>query len=401
MLRRNRGVASREGGVESGRVTSFSIRARNFRVLKHLDWSPAGVCLLSGANGAGKTSVLDVLMFLRVLFERGHEAAFGVAGPRYFRSVDVSEDDPVEVELQVGDFLWKLRFPMAAAGLKDSFGEELIHDGRQVLRAAMFEQTWTLGEERLPLDEVRCCAKVLFDRGDTEWMKPFVDAIRGIDVFKSYALNQVQRAEALMPRPQALTRSLNRTGRNLWSVLAFWKAARVLSGLRFEWVMEEARKAFPGLISTIEFDGDFPLIYPPGAADPETALPPERVADGLLTGLLHLTAVAGARKGAIIAVDEMENQLHPAAIRHLLSAMRRRAEAEDLTIILTTHSPVVMNEFRDDLDQVFVLDRSATTDEFPVRVTDLHSEEWLAQARLGALYDQLAFGAPLKPPPQS
>src|SRR6185369_13240532 len=136
---------------------------------------------------------------------------------------------------------------------------------------------------------------------------------------------------------------------------------------------------------------------PPGAADPEIALPPERAADGLLTGLLHLTAVAGARRGALVAFDEVENQLHPHAIRSLFAAMRRRAEEQDLTIIITTHSPVVMNEFRDDLEQVFVLDRSTNSNEFPVRVTDLHSEEWLAQAKLGTLYDQLAFGAPPKP----
>jgi hypothetical protein len=371
-------------------VTVLRIQARNFRVLKRLDWSPAGVCLLSGANGAGKTSVLDVLLFLRVLFERGHEAAFGVVGARYFRSVDVPEDEPVELELAVGDIAWKLRFPMAAAGIKDTFGEELLHKGNQILRATMFEQTWLLGEERQPLDEVRCCAKVLWDRGNAEWMAPFVDAIMGISIFKSYWLNQIQRSEMVAPRPHYL----HGTGKNLWSVLASWKAAQIKTEGRFEWVMAEARKAFPGLISTVEFDNGFPLLFPPGAADLESALPPERAADGLLTGLLHLTAIAGARRGSLVALDEMENRLHPHAIRLLLAAMRQRAEEQDLTIIVTTHSPVVMNEFRDDLEQVFVLDRSRTSSEFPVRVTDLHSEEWLAQAKLGTLYDRLAFGAP-------
>lgn len=158
-------------------VTNLRIQARNFRVLKHLDWSPAGVCLLSGANGAGKTSVLDMLLCLRVLFERGQEAAFSVVDARYFRNVDVPEDEPVEFELQVGDIVWKLRFPMAAAGIKDTFGEELFRDGKQILRAAMFEQSWVLEVERLPLDDVRCCARVLWDRGNADWMASFVDAL--------------------------------------------------------------------------------------------------------------------------------------------------------------------------------------------------------------------------------
>ena len=50
-------------------MTRFTIKAQNFRVLERLDWSPAGVCLLSGANGAGKSTVLDALLFLRTLFE--------------------------------------------------------------------------------------------------------------------------------------------------------------------------------------------------------------------------------------------------------------------------------------------------------------------------------------------
>lgn len=349
------------------------------------------MCLLSGANGAGKTSVLDALSFLRLLFERGHEAAFSVVGARYFRSVGVPEDEPVEFELQVGETVWKLRFPMAAAGIKDTFGEELFHGGKLILRAAMFEQSWSLGDERLPIDQVRCCAKVLWDRGNAEWMAPFVDAIAGISVFKSYWINQVQRSEVINPLRASY---LHASGRNLWSVLAGWKAARLRTEGRFDWVMEQASKAFPGLISTVEFENGFPLIFPRGAADVESALPPERAADGLLTGLLHLTAVACARPGTVIAFDEVENRLHPYAIRLLLRAMRKRAEESDLTIVVTTHSPVVMNEFRDALEQVFVLERQEASGEFPVRVTELHTEEWLAQAKLGTLYDRLAFGAP-------
>jgi hypothetical protein len=61
--------------------------------------------------------------------------------------------------------------------------------------------------------------------------------------------------------------------------------------------------------------------------------------------------------------------------------MRRRSEEQDFTIILTTRSPVVMNEFRDEPEQVFVLDRSDPSRALPVVMTDLHSEEWLAQSK--------------------
>ena len=194
----------------------FTIQAQNFRVLERLEWSPTGFCLLSGANGTGKSTVLDALRFLRTLFERGQEAAFLKVDARYFRNVDVPESEPVVFELRVDDLVWKLRFPMAAAGIKDTFGEELHRAGQLVLRADMFGQGWQLGEERLALDQVRCCAKVLWDRGDATWMKPLVDVVTGIRVYESYELGKVKRSESV----ELGRYSLRTDGANLWSILA-------------------------------------------------------------------------------------------------------------------------------------------------------------------------------------
>src|SRR6266542_1881882 len=52
--------------------------------------------------------------------------------------------------------------------------------------------------------------------------------------------------------------------------------------------------------------------------------------DGWITGLLHLTAVAGAPKGSLIAIDDFGNDLHPYAIRKLTEAFREWAEERDL-----------------------------------------------------------------------
>ena len=371
-------------------MPQFTLRVRDFRVHERLDWSPAGVCILAGANGAGKSTTLDAFKFLRGLFRQGAEAAFGAVDGVAFRRWGADPEVPVEFTLEVGELVWKLRFPMSAQGVKGTYGEELHRGGQVVLRAAMFQDGWYLGRDLQPLDEQRCCARVLWDRGSEGWMQPLVDVLEGIRVYDTYWLNQVKQVTVV----GAGDSYLHGTGRNLWSVLANWKGSPLRYRGQFDWVLAEARRAFPDLIGTIEFDRGLPYLFRPGATDPAEGLLPNRAADGLLTGLLHLTAVAGARPGSILAFDEVENQLHPHAIRSLTAAMRQQADERGLTIILTTHSPVVLNQFRDEPEQVYVLGHGVADLDVPAPMTALHSEEWLAQAKLGSLYERLAFGAP-------
>ena len=375
-------------------MSYFTLRIHNFRRIERFEWSPDGVCILSGANGAGKSTALDAFRFLRVLFEQGHESAFRAVGGNAFRRLDADPDAPVEFSLKVGDIKWNLFFPMSTHGLKGAYGEELFHKDRIELRSAMFEEGWFLGAERQPFDEEekRCYAKVLWDRGTAIWMRPLVQLIEGIRIYESYWLNQVKGNGVFSDTTAPYF--LHGTGRNLWPVLENWKGSPLRYHGQFEWVMAEARRAFPDLIGTIEFDRGLPYLYRPGATDPAEGLAPVRAADGLLTGLLHLTAIAGAKSGSLVAFDEVENQLHPHAIRSLLGAMRWQAEKRDLTIVLTTHSPVVLNQFREEPEQVFVLSHDAPGLPIPARMTDLHNEEWIAQAKLGTLYEKLAFGSP-------
>ena len=369
----------------------FTLRVRDFRVLERLDWSPEGVCVLSGCNGAGKSTTLDAFRFLRELFSRGTESAFVSVDGGAFKRLAADNETPVEISLEVGDLTWKLRFPMSDRGVKGTYGEELHRGDQVVLRAAMLQDVWYLGQEKQPIDEQRCCVKVLWDRERPDWMKPLVELLEEIRIFGAYRLDQVKRVEQ-----SKTTRSfLQGDGRNLWSVLANWKAAPLINHGQFEWVMAEVRRAFPGIIRTIEFDQGFTYIFQHDSTDPAEGLSPNRAADGVLTGLLHLTAVAGAKNGSLLAFDEIENQMHPHAIRSVIAAMRRQAEERDLTIVLTTHSPVVLNQFRAEPEQVYVLGHGKPDLNTPARMTDLHDEIWLAQDDLGSFYERLAFAAPV------
>jgi predicted ATPase len=368
----------------------WTLVLRNFRVIRNFSWSPGtGVCLLAGPNGSGKTTTLDALSFLKALFTRGHEIAFNTVGGEFFRSIHAEEGDPTSFELKAGDVKWRLKFPMSSSGLMGTFGEELWHGQDLILQTKMFEDKWKLGGVPQEFEDSRCCAKLFWDRGTPEWMRPFVNLLSDFRIHKSPWLNQVHERDASNSHTY-----LHPTGKNLWAVLANWKAAQIRYGKQFDWVMGCMSRAFPDITGVIEFDRGIPIIYGPGSVDVEHGLPSARMADGFLTGLIHLTATAGARSGSTIAFDEVENQLHPHALRSILASMRERAEAQGLTIILTTHSPVVMNTFKGQESKFYVLDKRSSN-VVPVALNELHNPDWLEHFSLGDLYEGEQFGAPL------
>jgi len=254
----------------------------------------------------------------------------------------------------------------------------------------MFKQEWEYRGTPRKFDDRRCCTRFVWDHEEPEWLRPMVDLLEDIRIYEVYRLDVIRQ-----PAQEDDTGVyLHPTGRNLWTVLNTWKSSPRLYMDRFAWVVSAMRRAFPDVFGDLEFDGLTPhgLIFPPHGGSAADGLPAHLEADGVLTGLLHLTAIAGAVPGSIIAIDEMENQLHPFAIRSLVDSMREIADLNSLTILLTTHSPVLMNAFEDHEDQLYVLEPGQAT--LPVALSDLHDPAWFTSFSLGRRYERGDFGAP-------
>lgn len=69
-------------------------------------------------------------------------------------------------------------------------------------------------------------------------------------------------------------------------------------------------------------------------------------------------AMAG---GSIIAIDELEHGLEPHRLAHALRYLKRRAEAEELQVILTTHSPITVETLAAEDLAVVRIDSETTT----------------------------------------
>lgn len=86
---------------------AFTLTVRNFRGLRHIEWSPSGVCALVGPNGSGKTTLIDVLQLLQDTKSRGFSKAIEEHGGAYaLRHFAAREDEPVTFGLQAGETTW-------------------------------------------------------------------------------------------------------------------------------------------------------------------------------------------------------------------------------------------------------------------------------------------------------
>ncbi len=193
--------------------------------------------------------------------------------------------------------------------------------------------------------------------------------------------------------PAGAESALDATGRNAFSVLRNWRAGDRDHAERDRFVRSALEEAFPDAFADYDFTAVGPVVfarfYAPGRREPTF---PALTAHGILVGLLHLAAVASTPDGGIVAIDEPENGLHPRAIQRIVGAVRDWADQHDLTVLLATHSPVLIDEFKRDPEHLFVMEPGHDT--LPVRLDEVRDRDWLAQFSLGDLYKHGDFGAP-------
>lgn len=368
---------------------AITLETRNYRALRRTNWTPSGVCVVVGPNGAGKTTLLTLLEFLRNAYLRSAPSAVDQIGGVYgLRSWGVPEDEPVFVAISVGELRWELQLTARGPTLSERLGEQVTQGDEVVLsRAALSQRLIYRGEERpIAEREERLGIRIVADTDHPEELGPLIRALTGTRVYRSYNLWGLQTNGSR----QSGDLYLHPTGQNAFAVLRNWRDRRDLKP-QYEFVVNRLRSAFPEVFSDLDFHVagltiTVDLIDPKSNQPCPLALAP----DGWITGLLHLTAVAGASEGTLIAIDDFGNDLHPYAIRKLTEAFRDWAEERNLIVCLASHSPVLLDEFREQPESVFVMEHGR--EDRPVSLTELYDSDWLSRFSLGRLYEHGEFG---------
>jgi predicted ATPase len=390
--------------------------AENYRCIARADWTQEpGVSLLVGPNGSGKTTLLDIPALLRDALEKGTSAAIDEhGGPGNIVNLRTGSAEVAHVSVEVGDQKWSLALRPRGAQLGISqrllVGDKQIQE-RHVPSFGSFTTTYAFPTGRaiapdteqsaLPLGPTEL---VLVEPSDSSSPEPKAVAERSsaIDLLaeslRGYLVHGGYFVRGLRVNGSRMSSDLrvDRDGANAFSVLRNWRDARATEP-RWNFVIKALGDAFPESFEGLGFESAGQTVaaqlYMPGLKEPIAAY---FAPDGVLTGLLHLAAVASVPDGGAIAIDEFENALHPYAIRALLEHTRAWADEHRLSVTLATHSPVLIDQFKEEPSRVLVMEQGVES--VPVSIDKLRDPEWLAHFSLGDLYSTEEFGAQGHPP---
>jgi predicted ATPase len=362
---------------------AFRLQVRNYRGLRAVDWSPEGVCALVGANGSGKTTLLDVPSLLGDTIERGIVWALEAhGGIEHARNMEAAPADPHGFVVTLDEASWHLAPVLTGAGFRP---EELVTHRDTVLgrREAGGDTAW-LGGEQVAVRDALAFGMALTSHDE---LMPLAHLLTEYRLYGQYDLVGLRRSGS----PDSSQRRLEPRGANVFSVLRNWRDKRADHD-RYNFVVEGLREMFPDFFEDLDFSKAAQVVgadvHLKRGRTHSASLGP----DGWFVALLHLTAMASTDRGEVIAIDEPENALHPFAIKVLLDRMRAWSRQRSVTVLLATHSPVIINAFDECPEQLFVMDPGQPA--CPVAVVELKERDWLAHFALGDLYMREEFGAP-------
>ena len=369
----------------------FSIHIRNLRALQKVNWCPEPpVTVLIGANGAGKTTLLQTLKLLSLAYQRGLPEAVRIVlgGSSNLRSWEINKEEPVEIGIDIGDVSWRIQL-VEREGSVDYLNNEYLSERERVIFSRDSLGEFLYADERVEPSQ-QLGLRALIDRGVHDpALRVMAEFLQNISVYHDPDLWTLRHKGS----DTTEDRNLYARGNNALALLRRWHQERA-NNHRYRFVIEGLAAAFPNTFETMDFveagNTLVARIYRPGKEIPS---PLSDEANGILQLLILFCEIADAKSESIIAIDEPENSLHPYALRAFLRRTTRWAREHYLTVLLATHSTVLLDELTGYPEQIYVMKKPEADESMPSQLDKLYNREWLAGFKLGDLYEQGEIGS--------
>jgi predicted ATPase len=350
------------------------LEIRNYKSLRNVVIEPTPLTVLVGPNASGKSNFADALDFLSEVYRSDLEGAVAKKGGyenicyRHAKRSSAPIRFRVKLDLdrvamsygprsgRLGHLLFDHAFELrtTSRGLRSPFRisfeelSEFLLPGEELgLHLVRDEDEFRLEGPATESAEgprgflAEDFSALLFD---FELAAPLVegfvsrDPLVGFKSLRLFQLNPSHCRQTGVPTPNP---GLDRFGANLPAVIDFLKKKHAPEYAR---LLETARRIMPSLES---LETDFThtktlglFLRESGFKRPWTS---EDISDGTIQAIALLAATFDPRI-KILVIEEPENSVHPWAIRTFMEAFRFASKQKQ--IILTTHSPILIDQIR-------------------------------------------------------
>jgi len=329
------------------------LRVKNYKSLEDVTIPLRPLTVFVGPNNAGKSNILDCLLFLLELLELGAPSVHSRGGFQYLVwGGDLKRQIEIELEAEILDSLGKehevtYRVEIAGGPAIYSISRELCSarlDGEEQKllefpiveqgRAEVWDETrkevtsWSSSEVGR-----RLCLSHCQDPSSYPTLSAFAEAMH------NWAFYNFIPSRMDQPGPAKRDLRLQKEGENISSVLHTFQAEW---GGNFAEVEELLRAAVPEvqrLLTPLTEEGQTYLALEEQGFS--LRIPSWAMSDGTLRFLGQLAALFSPDPPALACFEEPENCIHPGLLELVVDVFE--SASRKIQVLVTTHSPVLLN----------------------------------------------------------
>jgi predicted ATPase len=394
-----------------------SISLKNFKAFKEVEMNDIPpFCVIVGANGTGKSTIFNVLGFLRDAMASNVNTALlklgGSRGIKEVRTRGVAENEPIEITIQYRTakvVSYSNTQPLITYQLKinERGGKAFVEQERLSYRRGQYGSPWLFldfsnGKGAAVTNEAAAVTDVnQLVREEQSLRSNDILAIKGLAQFERFpavvALGEIIEnwyvsdfhINKVRPEQEAdYAEHLSREGENLSLVIQYLHNHHRKI---FDKIIGKIKKRVPGITnveSKTTEEGRVLLKFQDGAfEDPFLA---KFVSDGTIKMLAYLVLLNDPHPYPLLCIEEPENQLYPKLLEELAEEFREYANRGE-QVMVSTHSPDFLNATK--LEEVFWLEKKGGYTQIKRASDDEQVSAFMRDGdKMGYLWKQGFFG---------
>jgi len=347
-------------------VKAVRLRVENFLSLRNVSVPLEKLTVLVGPNASGKSNVIKALRVLTTVAKVGPHAVAGVLGINEFREMAFNFDKgrvasvSLEVEMNrasatyeasMGSFMVAERLTLDGHTLFESESTSKKSSARYITKSEKSASLPVAHGVKYFGQDLRYVGLSDVPSDARDELLNLRDFIYGIGTY-SFTLSKIRAASNVREKAD-----LREDGSGLARVLLYLYLEKRKAFSQLETTLQGLVPEVEEIIPRLSDDHVYVMLKEKGLREP---LPPSLISDGTLrlmafAAALHMTP-------SLVAFEEPENCIHP----HLLDALTHLFRGSEPQVIITTHSPSLLDRVKP--EEVLVVEKEREeTKVFPLK----------------------------------